>query len=43
VVHDKNGQHTKQTQFFVGVANGTMALDGDEKERYLRQRWPSAS
>jgi type I restriction enzyme R subunit len=43
VVHDKNGQHIKQTQFFVRVANGTKALDGDEKQKYLSQRWPRAT
>jgi type I restriction enzyme, R subunit len=40
VVHDKNGQYIKQTQFFVRVANGTKAIDGDEKDKYLIQRWP---
>ena len=43
VVHDKNGQHVKQTQFFVRVANGTKALDDDEKQKYLAQRWPGAA
>jgi type I restriction enzyme R subunit len=32
---------TKQTQFFVRVANATKALDGDEKQKYLSQRWPA--
>ena len=43
VVHDKNGQHVKQTQFFVRVANGTKALDDDEKQKYLAQRWPGSA
>jgi hypothetical protein len=43
VVHDRNGQHVKQTQFFVRVANGTKALDDDEKQKYLAQRWPAAA
>ena len=42
VVHDKNGQHVQQTQFFVRVANGTKALDSDEKQKYLGQRWPGS-
>ena len=43
VLHDKNGQRFKQTKFFVRVANGTKALDEDEKQKYLSQRWPGAA
>ena len=42
-VQDKNGKHVKETQFFVRVANGTKALDDDEKQKYLAQRWPGDS
>ena len=43
VIHDKNGEYVKQTQFFVRVANGTKVFDGDEKQKYLAQRWPVAA
>ena len=43
VVHDKNGQYVKQTQFFVRVANGTKALDDAEKQKYLAHRWPGGA
>lgn len=39
VVHDRNGQHVKETQFFVRIANGTRALDESEKAKYIAQRW----
>jgi hypothetical protein len=43
VIHDKNGQHVTQTQFFVPVANGTNALADEEKQTYLSERWPGAA
>jgi len=42
VVHDKNGQHIRRTEFFVRIGNGTKALDDDEKQKYLSQRWPAS-
>jgi hypothetical protein len=43
VIHDNNGDYVKQTQCFVRVANGTKALDDDEKHKCLAQRWPGAA
>jgi hypothetical protein len=43
VIHDKNSEYVKQTQFFVRGANGTKALDDDEKQKYLAQRWPGTA
>ena len=37
----KNGQHEKQTNFYVRIGNGTEALDEDERETYVAGRWPS--
>jgi hypothetical protein len=30
-------------QFFVRVANATTALDADEKQKHIGQRWPDVS
>jgi hypothetical protein len=43
VIHGKNGDYVKQTQFFERVANGTPALDDDEEQTSLAQRWPGAA
>lgn len=41
VTYVKNGQHEKQTRFFIRILNGTEAIDGDEKQKYIDQRWPT--
>jgi hypothetical protein len=43
VAHDRNGQLVKHAQVFVRVSNATKALDEDEKQKYLSQRWPGAA
>ncbi|MGH3943391.1 MAG: hypothetical protein ACRDTG_33175 [Pseudonocardiaceae bacterium] len=42
VTIDKAGQMVKKTMFYVRTSNSTLALDGDERARYILTRWPSS-
>lgn len=41
VTVDKNGQMSRTTVFYVRAGNSTLGLDAAEKDKYLRDRWPS--
>ena len=44
VIYQKpGGPKETRTEFFVRVANGTKALDGVEREKYILSRWGSGS
>jgi hypothetical protein len=42
-VEERGSARIKQTQFSAHIDNVTKAIDGDEKQKYLGQRWPRAS
>jgi hypothetical protein len=43
VIHDRNGEYVKHGQFYLHGTSGTTALDDDDKQTYLAQRWPGAA